>query len=261
MTYTNIVSAGGDLSHFSRRGSSLERISCEEYGEAVEAKLKAVKQCRDCESIRDFGGLYLVFGRYLLEPAVEMGCSFASEVDVTPREEFDTAVDDATRRNPNLKVEFIRGDFRAPELFSSLRKTDISILYEVLLHQENYVEVIKNVISKTRKYACVAQPCLREEVFSLPDSAALLQFFDPALKEILREETFWPNDEPHPNRFEPAAWMWGHTTSHLISTFFGFGWEVDNGSILDRVFGKFWEYPVLRFRPRPDRDTAEEVNG
>ncbi len=238
-----------EFSQFTRRGSSLPRHACEHYGQAVDAKLEIIKQCKDCDSIRDYGGLYLVFGRYLLEPAVELGCSFASEVDVTPVKEFDAAIDDATAKCPSLEVEFVHADFREQETFSSLRPTDISILFEVLLHQENYVQVIKNVASRTSKYVCVAQPCMREEHFNMPDSAVMLQFYDPRLKEMLREGSFWPSDEIHPDRFSPAAWMWGHSTSHLISIFHGLGWEPEAGSVLEGTFGTYWEFPVIRFKP------------
>jgi hypothetical protein len=202
------------------------------------------------ESLRDFGGLYFVHGLYLLEPAVHLRCRFASMVDGTAFPEWEQKKAEAMAQHPGLEVEFVHDDFRKPELYSRLREVDGSILYDVLLHQENYVQVVKDVISRTRKYVFFTQPCIREELFPLPSAAVLLQFYPKALKQILRTNSFWP-DEPEPmTTYMTHYWMWGQTTSNIISTFHGFGWEVDSGLVVDNITGDYWEYPLLRFRRR-----------
>jgi hypothetical protein len=132
-------------------------------------------------------------------------------------------------RNPGLEGEFIRDDFRDPALHTGLSHVDTSILYEVLLRQENYVEVVKRVISRTRNFIFFTQPCLREDVFPIPGASALLQFNPDALKEILRANCSWPV-EPAVDTYAPQYWMWGQTTSNVIATFYGFGWELDRGA-------------------------------
>jgi hypothetical protein len=231
---------------FPRPGADLSRRHASNY---LDEKMNLVKGCAGIESIRDFGGLYIVFGKYLLEPAVHLRCRLASMVDVTPREEWEQAKQEARAQNPQLEVEFVNADFREPSLYPRLTEVDASILFEVLLHQENYVEVIKNVVSRTRKYICVSQPCLREEFFTLPSAAVLLQFYPQALKQLLRANSFWP-EEPVVDTFQTWCWMWGHTTSHLIATFRGFGWDLDFGEVIDNCAGDFWEFPMLRFRKR-----------
>ena len=52
------------------------------------------------KSLRDFGGLYLVHGRYLLEPAIALNAEFASMIDAVPRPEFAAQVQRAKERNP-----------------------------------------------------------------------------------------------------------------------------------------------------------------
>ena len=147
---------------------------------------------------------------------------------------------------PQTEFETVRGDFRDPILFLRLRETDAALLYEVILHQENYVEVIRNVCAKTRKFVCFAQPCLAEEFFTLPASAVLLQFHPEELKDLLRTASFWPK-EPQVERFTPAHWMWGHTVSHILDVFKGFGWTLRQGVLVDGVCGPCWDYPLLVF--------------
>ena len=96
---------------------------------------------------------------------------------------------------------------------------------------------------------CFAQPCLREDFFPLSSGAVLLQFYDPSLKAILRRNSFWP-EEPVTQLFDTRYWMWGQTTSHIISVFHGFGWSLEYGEIADNACGDCWEYPLLRFRKR-----------
>jgi hypothetical protein len=132
------------------------------------------------------------------------------------------------------------------ELFHTLRHVDASILFEVLLHQDNYVEVIRQVCSSTRKYICVAQPCLRETFSTLPASSVLLQFYDEELKNLLREDSFWPK-EPKSKTFRTDRWMWGQTTSHLVDVFKGYGWRLKNGKNVTNACGHHWDYPLMVF--------------
>ena len=216
------------------------------YGEVMTRKEALPASLDGITSLRDFGGCYLVHGRYLLHATRTRRLTFGSMVDVNPLPEFIAAAAELQVMNPDTKIETIRGDFREPSLFEGLKTTDASILYEVLLHQENYTEVMRNVCAKTARYVCIAQPCIREELFPLPSSAALLQFSDEALKDLLRTDSFWPK-EPRVDRFTTAYWMWGQTTSHLIDVMNGFGWSLAQGHVVDNVCGPCWEYPLLVF--------------
>ena len=198
------------------------------------------------QSLRDFGGLYIVHGRYLLEPAVALRAEFASMIDVNPRPEFDVKVEAAKQQNPRLSVEFIKADFQDPELYNNLRPVDTSILFEVLLHQENYVSVLGYISRVTTKYICIAQPCLPETEFGLPACATLLQFWPEELKNKYREGSVWPK-EPQVNRFATRYWMWGHSASHLVSCLNGFGWKLEFGEKVREAYGPKWEFVLMRF--------------
>jgi len=229
--------------------ATLPRISTNGYGEVMALKEAMAATLPPISSLRDFGGCYLVHGRYLLNPTRLLKLKFASMIDVNPLPEFAVAVEQARMDTPYTEFETVRGDFRDPALFAGLRPTDASLLYEVLLHQENYVEVLRNVCAVTGRFICIAQPCLREAFFSLPAGAVLLQFYDEALKDLLRAQSFWPK-EPRVERFMPAHWMWGQTVSHLVAVMQGFGWDLKSGSVVDNVCGPSWEYPLMVFARR-----------
>jgi hypothetical protein len=227
----------------------LERISVDGYGEVMRRKESLPAGLPGIASLRDFGGCYLVHGRYLLHATQAKKLTFASMIDMNPTPEFLAAVEAAKKVMPSTEFETIRGDFREPSLIAPLREADASLLYEVILHQENYVEVMKNVCAKTRKYVCLAQPCIKEELFALPAAAVMLQFYDETLKDLLRKDSFWPR-EPRTQTFTTAHWMWGQTTSHLTEIMRGLGWALREGAIVDNICGLCWEYPLLVFARR-----------
>jgi hypothetical protein len=198
------------------------------------------------KSLRDFGGLYLVHGRYLLEPAIALDAEFASMIDAVPRPEFAARVQRAKERNPRLSIEFIEANFGETRLYDRLQLVDTSILFEVLLHQANYLEILAQVSRVTNKYICIAQPCLPETEFRLPASATLLQFWPEALKDEYREGSMWPK-EPRVEAFTRRYWMWGHTGSHLVSCLHGLGWDLQYGEEVSGIFGPRWKYLLLRF--------------
>ncbi len=225
-------------------------VPASDYGTVQQMKEDLPKMSRSADSIRDFGGLYLVHGRYLLEPAVSLGCTFASMIDITPVPEFNDRIRAAKARNPALEVEFVNADYRKYQLYDRLRPVEISLLYEVLMHQENYVDVLRLVSSKTTKCICIAQTCLKELFFKLPGGSVLLQFFPEELKNELREGSFWPKEEIPTDTFVTNNWMWGHSTSHIIEVMHGLGWDLEYGEVVDDVCGTYWEFPLLRFAPR-----------
>jgi hypothetical protein len=202
------------------------------------------------KSLRDFGGLYLVHGRYLLEPAIALDAEFASMIDITPRPEFEDQVQLAKQKNPKLTVEFIRADFRELNLYQQLKPVDASILFEVLLHQENYIGILDQVSRITKNYICIAQPCLPDAAFELPGCATLLQFWPEELKDEYRQGVMWPK-EPRADAFTTRYWMWGHTASHLVSCLHGLGWRLEYGEEVPEIYGPKWDFLLMRFARLP----------
>jgi glycosyltransferase involved in cell wall biosynthesis len=213
-------------------------------------KLKLISDIGSATSIRDFGGLWGVHGLYLLEGAKALNASFAEMVDITPDPEFDTKIAEWPRGTP-LDVRMVNGDIRQPRIFLTMASVEVSLLYEVLLHQDDVVEVVKNVVGKTTRCVCVAQPVLKEELFALPNGTVNLQFYPEALKDQLRYPGWW-GKEATSDHFNPAFWMWGHTTSYLTSIFYGYGWIPRQLDTYDA--SEFWNYALIRFEPRLRRD-------
>lgn len=216
-------------------------------GNHLDLKQDLVANLSDVSSLRDFGGCYIVEGRYLLEPAQAIGAKFVSMVDHGDTSAYQARAEEAALLLPDTRFETVNADFRHAATFTGLEPVDASILFEVLMHQENYSEVVRNVTSTSNKFVCVAQPCLREEWFPLPSSSTLLQFWDEELKDEIRRDSFWPEEE-RATTFTSGSWMWGHTTSHLIDLFGGYGWSLEHGEVISNVCGVHWEYPLLVFR-------------
>jgi hypothetical protein len=80
-----------------------------DLGLVMSKKVQLVVAAQGTKTLRDFGGLYLVHGRYLLEPAVALKAKYACMVDITPRAEFRDEIAKAKQEWSELEVEFIKG--------------------------------------------------------------------------------------------------------------------------------------------------------
>ena len=208
-------------------------------------KIELIAGIAKADSIRDFGGLWGVDGLYMIEGAKALNCKYAEMIDVTPREGFWPRVREL-EAGMRIEVKFLCEDFRDPALFKSLVPVDVSILYDVMLHQDNPEEVIKNALSKTKQYVCLAQPVLKEEMFTLPNGCVNLQFYPEELKDLLRAPGWWPKETIVDQR--PAYWTWGQTVSYFKSVFYGYGWDMEHSEAYH--ISRYWNYALMRFVPR-----------
>src|SRR4051794_19376739 len=106
----------------------LPRIDVAGYGEVMKLKEALPASLPDITSLRDFGGCYLVHGRYLLHATRQRKLVFASMVDVNPLPEFTAAADQLRAELPDTQIETVRGDFREGAVFAGLADTDASLL-------------------------------------------------------------------------------------------------------------------------------------
>lgn len=242
---SKLEAQGGDL-RFAKFRYQSQVGPRQTYQQVKQHKLDLIASVGHASSIRDFGGLWGVHGLYLLQGAKSLQCQFAEMVDVTPIPQFEENIAELRRSLP-IQVSMLQGDFRDAKIFSSMIPVDVSLLYEVLLHQDNAVEVIKNVVSRTRHSICVAQPVLKESLFALPNGTVNLQFYPEELKDALRYAGWWEK-ESITERFTTGNWMWGQTTSYLMSVFHGYAWEPTQVTIYDA--SEYWNYALIRFTPR-----------
>jgi hypothetical protein len=214
-------------------------------------KLQTICDIGAAASIRDYGGLWGVCGKYLLEGARALHASYAEMVDATPIVEFADRAKELEAEMP-IRVEMRRGDFRNPRLYDGMEPVEVSVLYDVMLHQDNHTEVIKNVVKKTSRCVCLAQPVLSERLFSLPCGSVLLQFYPPELKDLIRNG-WWPAEQVV-NVFKPHIWMWGQTVSYFRSVFYGYGWGREYLEVCH--LSPHWDYAFMRFVPREKARTT-----
>ena len=73
-------------------------------------------------------------GLYLLEGTKALRCQFAEMVDLTPCPGLEERVAEMHSVMP-LEVKMTRGDFRDSRMFHGMAPVEMSLLYEVLLHQ------------------------------------------------------------------------------------------------------------------------------
>ena len=216
--------------------------------ERVARKLKLITDIGRADSIRDFGGVWGVHGLYLLEGARALGATYAQMVDNIADAEFVEGME-RLRRDLPITVEMRDADFRRPSLYDALRPVDVSVLYDVLLHQDRAVEVIQNVAGKTERVVCMAQPVLKESMFRLPSGCVNLLFYPEELKDLIRCAGW--SREPAVDQFETTWWTWGQTVSYLTSVFHGYGWEREHLEAYD--LSPHWAYALMRFTPQGER--------
>lgn len=225
-------------------------------------KMRLIEEIGRAESVRDYGGLWGVDGWYLAQAVRILQCRKAWMVDSLMPSESWLNQQDELNRTLGCKIETRRADFRDRLVYFDIEAADVSLLYDVLLHNDVACEVIKNVCSKTTKKICVAQPVLKERRFSFPNACVNLQFAPASLKQRLRKDlSCWPA-EPEVDYFEAAFWIWGQTRSFLSSVFYGYGFDEECGRTLPvgcyrKTCGvgyyrpsKYFDYAFLRYQRR-----------
>ena len=208
------------------------------------------------ESIRDYGGMWKVNGEYLLDGARRLGCSFASMVDKLKTPEYDAEVKKMEEKG--VKFEYINRDFREigqwyneAELDEEndtdpFENTEVSLLNDVLLHQDNFTEVVKMVCQLTDKYIVVVQPFY--EGFDIPSSCAMIQFMSPEWKKKLWV-SMWV-DQRELDEFSVDIWMWAQSAQLMIDLFNGYGWKPKQDRGFTSPIGNDWYYTGIIFEKK-----------
>lgn len=202
----------------------------------IESKKEFVSRIGKAESVRDFGGMWKVNGLYLLDAVQKLGSSYGSMVDKLHTSEFKKEADKL-----NARIEHVKIDFR--ELATAeLEPTQVSMLNDVLLHQNNFTEVIRQATFLTEEYIVIQQPFY--EGFSIPASCSLLQFMEKEWRDRLHNE-MWI-DSSDQTAFNVDIWMWAQSMGLFIDIMKGYGWGlVDSYSF---PIENTWVYGGLLFK-------------
>lgn len=205
--------------------------------------LAASLKGKGVNSVRDFGGMWKVNGLYLIEAVKALHPVDGQMVDNFCTEEFKQEA--AKVDNGKNTLEYIKGDFREIDSLK-LEPVDVSLFYDVLLHQDNFTDVIKRVTKLTNKYICVAQPFY--EGFNRPDACSLIQFMTPKEKEGM-SCYMWDTIAEPVERFSVDIWMWAQSLRLITDVFKGYGWvPVPGGKTFDFPMQNQWHYTGLIFQ-------------
>jgi hypothetical protein len=183
----------------------------------VALKLKLLDQAMPAESAIVFGDVYVVEGAYT-QYAHDLGCERTVLVD-----SLETPGWLQTRLGrPNL--DFYKGDFSDALFMKSIRERfDISVVYDILLHQPPLLHTIHLMLELTASKILICQPVLKER--EVPNTLVYLPGNpDPALYPLAEQSVEYKAFDV--KGVNQSNWIWGMTPSLLKSVLAGEGFEV-----------------------------------
>lgn len=204
----------------------------------IDHKLRLISSIGQAKSIRDFGGMWKVDGLYLVEGAKDLKCEEAEMIDKLKTEKYEESIKGSV-------TTFLYHDIDFRELATSdLYPMEVSLLNDVVLHQDNFTEVLKQVSRLTTKYIVIQQPCY--EGFNIPSSCSLLQFMPMEWRKKLYN-IMWV-DQSDQEKFNVDIWMWAQSRQLLIDILKGYGWTVEEDKQYTFLISDNWFYTGLVFK-------------
>ncbi|MDQ4048608.1 MAG: hypothetical protein M3131_04385 [Actinomycetota bacterium] len=183
----------------------------------VALKLAILERATPGDSAAVFGDMYVVEGAYTLR-CLELGFGRVVLVDSLETPGWQRL------RLEHPALDFYKGDFSNALFMRSIHETfDVTVCFDVLLHQPPLVHTIHLILEKTRRRMCVVQPMLKER--DTPNTLIYLPGNTDAGLYPLTERS------PEYNAFDPLAvnqssWIWGITPSFLHNVLTGEGFTV-----------------------------------
>jgi hypothetical protein len=183
----------------------------------VALKLELLERATPADSAAIFGDMWRVDGAYALS-CLELGCGRVVVVDASETFEWQR------RRLEHPQLDFYKGDFGNAWFMQSLRERfDLTIAYDVLLHQAPLLHTLHLILAHTYERICICQPVLRER--ETPNTLVYL----PGNRDASLHPA--PDNVDYDNFFDvdavnPAKWIWGMTQSLVRSVMAGEGFEI-----------------------------------
>jgi hypothetical protein len=183
----------------------------------VTLKLELLERAMPARSAAVFGDMYIVEGAYTLR-CLELGCERVVLVDSLETPGFQRT------RLEHPRLDFYKGDFASGPFMASIQEQfDVTVVYDILLHQAPLLHTIHLMLEKTAQRICICQPVLKER-----DTPNMLVYLPGNTNREL-----YPLAEPSGEykAFDAQAvnqsnWIWGMTPSLLRSVLAGEGFEV-----------------------------------
>lgn len=185
----------------------------------TELKLHILDLALPATSAAVFGDIYRVEGAHARRCA-ESGCERVLVVDTLETGGW------LAHRQALPVLDFRKGDFADPFFMSSIRERfEISVAFNVLLHQPPLLSTIHLVLEKTERAICIVQPMLRE--LDTPNSLVYL----PGNLHVRELAPMGTDDPADVHAFSVkevnhSHWIWGMTPSFLRSVLTGEGFAI-----------------------------------
>jgi hypothetical protein len=208
----------------------------------VQLKLRMLEKAMPASTALVVGDMYVVEGGYARQLA-EMGCERVALVDTLETPNWQQA------RLDDHRIDFFKGDFGSwPFMTSIQERFDVTVAFDVMLHQAPVVHTFNLILAKTAQHFCFVQPVLKEQ--AAPNSLVFLPGnTDAALHPVAtesREYNIFNVEEVNQSR-----WMWGMTPSFVRSVLAGEGFRiVHEEESLDMPNDRWFWYGCVAERTR-----------
>jgi len=171
-------------------------------------------------SFADFGGVWNVHGGYTFYVLSKYKISKAYLIDTF----YTDTVFRFARKYP--QCELIRADIRDSDTIGRIQKIDLGILFDVLLHQINWKEVLAFCARKTDIIAIYQPQYLGEKTTKLLE-LGMKRYFE-LVPDIANDRIYKYLFTGKHNEVKdsPAIWQWGITDDDLIKTASNLGYDV-----------------------------------
>ena len=176
-------------------------------------KLKLIDEAFSKENISafaDLGGVWGVDGAYSFHILKKHKISRAYIVD----DHFTKKVVKQSTFHPQLQL--VDGDFRFRETFCKIGEVDLMLIFDVLLHQVNWREVLSFCTERAQVLAVYNPQFFGERSLRLLDlgEEEYFNLVPHSKKGPYYEDLFTPREQ----RDTPAVWQWGICDNDLISS-------------------------------------------
>ena len=183
----------------------------------VQLKLGLINRALPADSALVVGDMYIVEGGYT-KALADAGVRRVALIDTLETPNW------LHTRLEDHRLDYYKGDFASwPFMAAIAERFDVTVAYDVMLHQAPLVHTFNLVLAKTAKRICIVQPMLKE--LAMPNSLVFLPGnTDPDLHPMGEDTADYHIFNPE--EVNQSRWMWGMTPSFVRSILSGEGFRI-----------------------------------
>lgn len=207
------------------------------FEKVTDDKKSILDTMNDVTSIRDFGGMKELEGELLFEGINKLNIKKASMIA--------KGITDNYKRDSQKKAEDFGVDFEYKDLDyenlgeAGLDKMDLSIINEIFIYEEKYIEIISSICSITNKYIILAMPYYTG--YKVDQTIAAVRKIKGGFRKKVYEELAFSEKEGM-NKFKYEDWKWAFTPKSIIDIFVGHGFAPIPGIFKKQKLASNWDY-------------------